>query len=98
MVKGKEVTSVKDMIRAIEAGDRELKTKECSPESLPNRFDEMYEMITLLEMNESTAGDRVTDAGVLSAQALDPYCQQMKQLLQGKETRTGKEEMCQLCK
>ena len=98
MVRGKEITSVKDMIRAIELGDRELRTKECSPESLPNRFDEMYEMITLLELDEATAGGTVTDADVLSAQALDPYCKQMRQLLQGRETRTGKEDMYQLCR
>ena len=55
-------------------GDRELRTKECSPESLPNRFDEMYEMITLLELDEATAGGTVIDADVLSAQPLDPYC------------------------
>ena len=77
MVRGKEITSVKDMIRAIELGDRELRTKECSPESLPNRFDEMYEMITLLELDEATAGGTVIDADVLSARALDPYCRQM---------------------
>ena len=72
MVRGKEITSVKDMIRAIELGGRELKTKECSPESLPNRFDEMHEIVTLLELDEATAGGTVTNADVLSAQALDP--------------------------
>ena len=55
-------------------------------------------MITLLELDEATAGGTVTDADVLSAQALDPYCRQMKQLLQGKETRTRKEDMYQLCR
>lgn len=99
MVKGKEVTSVQDMVRAIQAGDRELITKSADTgDTLPNRFDEMYAMITALELDATSSSGTITDDDVLAAQALDPYCRQMKLVLQGKETRTSKETLYQACK
>ena len=96
MIKGKHVKSVHDMVRAIEAGDREFITKACAAETLPNRFDEMYEMITAVEVE--TDGKAMTDADVLVAQSTDPYCRQMRKVLEGSETRVKKDDLYHRCK
>ena len=97
MVKQKHVKTVQDMVRAIEAGDREFVAKACTAETLPNRFDEMYEMITAVE--EALGAQKpATDEDVLAAQSTDPYCKQMKIIISGQDLRVGKGDLFQQCK
>ena len=93
MVNKKEVKTVQEMVKLIMDGDRELQTKPCAAESLPNRFAEMYEMVTAVEQ-ETTAGQQdVTDNDILSAQGVDMHCKQMVKLLQGSKVRIGSEAL-----
>ena len=94
MIKDKHVKTVQDMVRAIQAGDRRLQVGVCAAENLPNRFDDMYEMITTVHVTEA----RVTDKEVLAAQASDPHCQQLKGIISGSEVRVGTEELYRPCK
>ena len=91
--------TVQEMVDLIQNGDRELITKQCTVESLPNRFDDMYEMITaLLEEQKDSSAKLVTDSDVEAAQATDPYCRQMRRILEGKTTRVAGEELYAQCK
>ena len=94
MVRNKEVKAVQEMADPIQNGDRELVTKQCSIETLPTRFDDMYEVITsLLEEQHGNAAKVVTDSEAEAAQATDPYCRQMRRILEGKCTRVAGEDL-----
>ena len=97
MVKNREVKTVQEMVRLIETGERELRTKQCAAETLPNRFDEMYEMITTIQLSQPE-GKPVTDDDVLAAQAVDLYCKQMKTILSSSQLRVSSEALYQQCK
>ena len=98
MVRNKEVKTVQEMVKLIESGERGLATKQCAAETLPNRFDDMYEMITAISEQTEGATKLVTDADVGAAQAVDLYCKQMRKILEGKETRVAGAELYAQCK
>ena len=77
---------------------RELQTKPCAAESLPNRFAEMYEMITAVEQEAKGERQDITDSNILAAQGMDIHCKQMVKLLQGSKVRISSEALYTQCK
>ena len=97
MINNKEVTTVKQMVEAISAGDRPLERKGQDGEDWPEKFVQMYDMITVVD--DLKGKQEANDDDVLAAHMIDPYCKQMKQLIKGdKSTRVSSEKLFSRCK
>jgi len=98
MIYNKEITTLKQMVDAIAAGEREVEQPAQQGDDTTSRFVEMYDMINAVE-DELCDKGHVSDENVLAAQILDPYCRQMKQILsKGSKCRTSTDQMYRDCK
>ena len=93
MIQNKEVTTVKEMVQAIVSGERPPKPQTYQVDETPTRFEEFYDMISLLEHVSSPLEKGQVleglDQEIKEAQANDVQCRALSDLVQGRPIQAG---------